>query len=317
MKILLVTPAEVHSRNGNRTTANRWRKIFQSLGHSVTVVQKYQTEPADLMVAIHAWRSADAILKFSMQHPNLPIIVALSGTDAYQYINSHTDTTMRSILLADRLVGLHARIANVLPKELKNKVRVIYQSSEFLPKVKYQSKDFKVCVAGHLRDEKDPLRAAYAARKLPKKSKIRVHHYGKTHTYQWRKRARFEESRNPRYQWHGEVSHAYLKNRMRRSQILILSSIMEGGANIISEALAVELPVIASKIEGTVGLLGKNYPGYFETENTTDLLKYLIKVENDTTYLNKLKQACLERRYLFSIDQETLSWKKLLNEVCS
>ena len=316
MQILLVTPAAIHSRNGNRTTANRWRKIFQSLGHNVTVVQEYQNEVADVMVAIHAWRSADALLKFSEKHPNLPLIVVLSGTDAYRFIHSHSETTLKSIHLADRLVGLHAKIAQALPQKFHHKVRVIYQSAKRLPKNKKHSKAFKVCVAGHLRDEKDPLRPAYAARALPKNSLIEVHHYGKAHSYLWAKLARFEEARNPRYQWHGEVSQAFLRTKMHQSQLLVLPSIMEGGANIISEAIAVGLPVIASKIDGSVGLLGGDFPGYFETENTQDLRKLLVKAETNPLYFNKLIQACDKRRHLFSLQHERNSWRELFKEVC-
>ena len=316
MQILLVTPAAIHSRSGNRTTATRWKKIFQLLGHNVTVVQQYQNESADIMVAIHAWRSADSIKRFSKTHPNQPLIVVLSGTDAYRFIHTHTDTTIKSIQSADRLVGLHANISQAIPEEYRSKIRVIYQSANFLPRKKTSSKYFKICVAGHLRDEKDPLRPAYAARSLPQHSKIEIHHYGKAHTKDWAKRARSEEARNIRYQWHGEVAQALLTNKMRQTKLLILPSIMEGGANIISESLAVGLPVIASKIDGTVGLLGENYPGYFETGNTQDLRKLLIKAETDLSFLKKLNNACNKRLCLFSHEREINSWKNLFTDVC-
>ena len=317
MRILLITPAAVHSRNGNRTTAIRWRKIFQLLGHDVTVAQQYQNESADVMIAIHAWRSADAIEQFSAARPNCPLIVVLSGTDAYRFIHSHPETTLQSIQIADRLVGLHSKISQAIPEKYRNKVHVIYQSAEFTTCKKHNTEAFKVCVAGHLRTEKDPLRPAYATRALPKNSNIEIHHYGKAHSYEWAKQARFEEARNPRYQWHGEISQALLKNEMCGSQLLVLPSIMEGGANIISEALAVSLPIVASKIDGNVGLLGEDYPGYFKTGSSEDLRKLLLQAETNQDYYRKLTDACIKRRHLFSPEKEVSSWKKLLQEICN
>ena len=58
---------------------------------------------------------------------------------------------------------------------------------------------FEVLVIGHLRDEKDPLRAAEASRSLPESSRIRVVHLGRAHDEAWADRARAEMDRNPRY----------------------------------------------------------------------------------------------------------------------
>ncbi len=61
MKISLITPAAKRSKSGNRTTANRWDRILSGLGHRVAVAETYDGTPADMMVALHAWRSADSI----------------------------------------------------------------------------------------------------------------------------------------------------------------------------------------------------------------------------------------------------------------
>jgi putative glycosyltransferase (TIGR04348 family) len=315
MEILIVTPAAKHSRSGNRATATRWRKIFGYLGHNVTVVDKYQNQPAEVMIAIHAWRSAEAIQQFSKLHPASALVVVLSGTDAYQYINTHPHETLASLQLADQLVGLHSKIYNVIPKEFHKKIRVIYQSAQFLPGSYSKTNNFNVCVAGHLRKEKDPLRPAYAARYLPDNSHITIHHYGKAHSYEWVKKARLEEASNTRYRWHGEVSQSYLREKMLNSDLLALPSYMEGGANIVSEALALNLPVVASRIDGSVGLLGEQYPGYFETGNTHDLCKLLRKAENNPLFYDKLHLACQQRRSLFHPSKETLGWKTLLQEI--
>ena len=317
MDILIVTPAAKHSRSGNRTTAIRWKKIFDHLGHNVTVVDKYQNQPADVMVAIHAWRSAKAIREFSRLYPDSALVVVLSGTDAYRFIHSHPQETLNSLKLADRLVGLHSKISTAIPGEYHSKVKVIYQSAQFLPRVISENRNFIVCVAGHLRAEKDPLRPAFAARYLPVNSHINIEHYGKAHSYEWLRQARLEQSRNRRYQWHGEVSQARLRNIMLRAKLLVLPSIMEGGANIISEALALNLPVLASRIDGSVGLLGEDYPGYFATGDTRGLCKLLVKSEQDPIFYERLCHACGQRRALFHPAKETHAWKLLLEEVTS
>ena len=110
MEISLISPAAIQSSNGNFTTAIRWKRILQALGHQVELSTDYQDANCDLMIALHAWRSAEAIQRFKSLFPHKPLIVALTGTDAYRFIHSHPEQTLNSIALADRLVGLHRLI---------------------------------------------------------------------------------------------------------------------------------------------------------------------------------------------------------------
>jgi putative glycosyltransferase (TIGR04348 family) len=314
MRIRLVTPAPPRSRNGNRTTAARWAAILRRLGHRVDVSLDYAGEPADLMLALHAWRSADAIARFAEQRPGRPLLVALTGTDAYRFIHSHPETTLRSIALADRLIGLHAKIAEVLPPAQRDKVRVIYQSARALPRRAPVKRQFRVCVAGHLREEKDPLRPAYAVRDLPAESRLAVYQYGKAHSAEWAGAARAEMGRNPRYRWLGEVSHADLRRAYARCHLLVLPSRMEGGANVISEAVCAGLPVVASRIDGSVGLLGEDYPGYYAVADTAALRDLLLLAESDVAFYRRLDAACAARRALFDPAREVEAWRSLLRE---
>ena len=178
MNIGLITPAPPRSRAGNRATATRWARILRALGHRVTVLVNYNNEAFDLMVALHAWRSADAIAAFRERYPQRPLVVALTGTDLYRFLLSHPEPTLRSVTLADRLVTLHELAYRELPQTEQEKVRVIFQSAQSSsPPATPRVRRFEVCVAGHLRDEKDPLRAAYAVRHLPADSRLFVHHY--------------------------------------------------------------------------------------------------------------------------------------------
>lgn len=315
MNIRLVTPAPRGSRAGNRASANRWAAILRRLGHRVTVSTTYAGEPADLMVALHAWRSANAIARFAAGYPERPLVVVLTGTDAYRYIHSHCDTTLASLDAADRIVGLHPLVGRVLPPRLRDRLRIIVQSARPLHRRRPARRSFRVCCAGHLRDEKDPLRPALATRDLPPDSRIRVDAYGSAHSDAWAAAARAEMRINPRYRWHGEIPHAELRKIYARSHLLVLPSLMEGGANVISEAVMAGLPVIASDIEGSVGLLGADYPGYYPVEDTDALRAVLRRAESDADFYCELQTACAARRGQFDPQREQAGWDRLLQEI--
>ena len=315
MRIVLITPAPRGSLSGNRATANRWAGLLRSLGHQVEVAVEYQNQTADLMVALHAWRSAAAIRAFAERHPQRPLIVVLTGTDAYRFIHSHPQETLASLARADRLVGLHDLITDIVPGEDRHKVRVIRQSARPLEGRSPPKRFFRICVAGHLRDEKDSLRCALAARELPAESRIRVDAYGKAHNADWADAAHHEMTVNPRYRWHGEISHARLRQVYRRSHVLALTSRMEGGANVISEAVVAGLPVIASAIPGSVGLLGPDYPGFYPVEDTMALCALMRRVETEPVFYDRLVRACDALRPHFSVDAERRGWADLLEEL--
>lgn len=315
MRIRLITPAPPRSRAGNRATAARWAAILRALGHRVDVSVDYAGEPADLMVALHAWRSAAAIARFSDLRPGRPLVVALTGTDAYRFIHSDPAPTLRSIALAHRLVGLHDLIGETVPPEHRGKVRVIYQSARPIAQRSPVTSSFRVCVAGHLREEKDPLRPAYAVRDLPAGSRLRVEHYGGAHTPEWAALARAEMAANPRYRWHGEIPQGRLRRVYAGAHLLALPSRMEGGANVVSEAVVAGLPVVASRIDGSVGLLGADYPGYFPVEDTAALRELLLRAEAEPAFYAELQARCAARRPLFTPERERAAWASLLAEL--
>jgi len=317
MHIGLITPAPPNSRSGNRCTASRWANILRELGHKVDVAEVYEGQAVDILLALHAWRSADSIHRFHQLFPQRPLIVALTGTDAYRFIHSDPEVTLRSIEQADYLVGLHELIVNTVPIEYRDKVHVIVQSASGLP-VRQPIKDaFRVCVAGHLRDEKDSLRPALAARLLKSDSRIEIHHYGKAHTADWAEKANQEMLVNSRYHWHGEIAHEQLVDVYSQSHLLVLPSRMEGGANVISESVMAGLPIIASDIEGSVGLLGQGYPGYFPVEDERALSEILYRAETDVGFYQQLANACQDRVSLFQPEAELLAWRRLMEQVVS
>lgn len=316
MNIIIVTPAPRYSRAGNRTTAQRWARILRDLGHRVSVATSYEGARFDLMVGLHAWRSREAIAEFHKRWPEAPLFVALTGTDLYRFIHSHPTQTLRSIELADKLVVLHELAYEALPVTARSKVQVIYQSAEPLPRLQEPtSRHFDVCVIGHLRDEKDPLRTALAVRALDESSRVRVLHYGKAHDQTWADRAAAEMARNRRYRWLGEVPHWQVRRAYARCRLMVLSSKMEGGANVISEAVVAGLPVVASAIPGSIGLLGKDYAGYYPVGDTDALRELLSRVETDKSFLDRLRQQCQARLSLFAPERQHKAWQTLLSTI--
>ncbi len=312
----MACPAPPHSRKGNRVTADRWARILRNLGHRPIIGQEYDLSPCDAMIALHARRSYQAARRFRQCYPHGPLIVALTGTDLYRDIRG-SRRAQRSLEMADRLLVLQPLGIRELPIGLRPKARVIFQSAEPVRKLSSRnSQTFEVCVLGHLRQEKDPLRAAYALRLLPAASKVRVVHAGEALSPSWARRARAAEAKDGRYHWLSEVSRDQANAILARSRLLVLSSHMEGGANVISEAVVNGVPVLASRIPGSIGLLGKGYPGYFGVGDTRALARLMYRAETDSGFYNSLKNWCRRLAPQFDPKYEQLSWAKLLAELC-
>ncbi len=315
MRICLVTPAPPRSRKGNRVTAVRWARLLREMGHRVTVAERYDGQRCDLLVALHARRSAESVARFHADHPDRPLVLTLTGTDLYGDIRTSAEAR-RSLELASRLVVLQPLGVEELPEHLRQKARVICQS---VPTPTFRARRradlFEVCVLGHLRPVKDPFRTAKAARLLPPLSRVRVLHLGAALSADMARQARAEEGANPRYRWLGERPRWQALRTLARCRLLALTSDLEGGANVVSEALAVSVPVVSSRIAGSVGLLGEDYPGYFPFGDTEALAALLHRAETDTAFYRELSGRCRRLRALFRPERERRAWARLLKEL--
>jgi putative glycosyltransferase (TIGR04348 family) len=315
MSICLVTPAPAGSRAGNRVTALRWARILRRLGRRIIVRQEYAGEPCDLLVALHALRSFPSIERYRLDQPEAPLVLALTGTDLYGSIHTHAEARL-ALELATRLIVLQPLGLEELPGEVRGKARVIYQSV-VAPRVTVASRAdrFEVCVLGHLRQVKDPFRTALAARLLPPASRLQIVHVGAALDDDMAGQARAEAAVNPRYRWLGELPRWKALRVLARCRLLVLTSEMEGGANVVSEALAVSVPVVSSRIAGSVGLLGEAYPGYFPVGDTDALARLLWRAETDANFYRTLCEWCVRLRSLVDPDRERQSWEQLLREL--
>ena len=315
MRVLLVTPAPPRARSGNRVTAVRWARLLRDLGHRVSIAQEFDQQKCDLLVALHARKSANSVFRFAKRRPDNAVVVALTGTDLYHDL-SHNWTAQSCLDFAQWLVVLQPDAIRFLPPSCQGKAKVILQSvrrPSSRPR-RLQSR-FEVSVVGHLRKVKDPFRAALAARRLPTSSRIEIVHVGAALSASMSRRAIAETRKNPRYRWLGELTHGQTMTRLARSRLMVLSSLSEGGANVLSEAITCGVPVLSSRISGSIGLLGEQYPGFFDYGDTVALTELLARCEADRSYLNLLTEWCNGLAPRFSPACERAAWDKLLREL--
>lgn len=167
----------------------------------------------------------------------------------------------------------------------------------------------------HLRAEKDPLRAAAAVRLLPPESRIRLTHIGLSLDRAFERRACAELARNPRYRWIGALSHRRTRERLALSDLACITSEIEGSSNVLSEALASDVPVIATKISGLIGTLGERFPGYFPVGDTKCLSTLLLRAERDRRFYRSLQRHCARAAKWVRPERELAAWRRLLREV--
>ena len=183
----------------------------------------------DVLIALHGGHSHDAIRKYRESQPSAKLIVALTGSDIYP---APDEKVIDSIEMADRVVILQPTAIDQIPKRYREKARVIIQSAQqLLGGCRAISESaFDVCVVGHLRDVKDPLRAAAAARLLPEESAIRIRHAGGVLEPKYRQLVERETQTNSRYEWLGEMDERAVAELIASSRLMVISSLFEGGA---------------------------------------------------------------------------------------
>lgn len=316
MKILLINPTPVQTHTGNRTTAERWARLLRESGHHVEVAHEWSgpTIQWDLLITLHARKSFPILERFHHAHADVPVVVALTGTDVYQDIESSSEAK-QSLEIASRLIVLQPLAVDALPEHFRSKCRVIYQSAAAEPPKQPDNKVFRICVLAHLRAVKDPLRAAYAARKLPPDSRVQVMHGGGVLDAELAREAEAEQRRNPRYVWLGDLSHERALRLLAGSHLLAVTSVLEGGANVVSEAIATGVPILSTLIPGSIGILGPDYPGYFPVGDTRALCNSMHRAETDPAFYSELSRRISDLMVVVEPKRERESWNALLAEV--
>ncbi len=330
LNIVIAAPVRPGSTSGNDVTAKRWAGHLADLGHQVAVIDvspdgEFLTDElahGQLLIVLHARRCAPVARWWRAKGGPAPMVVALAGTDLYRDLPDDVDARW-SIDAADALVVLQAaavdRLASFDPS-LAVKTTVIHQAVPGpLPeplspsdKAELRQTEFRVVVLSHLREVKDPLMCARAARLLPATSSIAVHHVGAAHTPEWEQLALEETSSNPRYWWHGPLDRSDALELLTTATVLACTSLLEGGANVVTEAIALGIPVVGTQIDGNTGLLGANYPGLVPVRDDQALADLFLRLESQPATLADLQQRVDDRLAITDPQTEQASWADVL-----
>jgi putative glycosyltransferase (TIGR04348 family) len=316
VRILIVTPAKVGSNLGNAVTAQRFGAIFRSAKWSARVARDYDGQDVDLLVALHARKSAASIERFRHNYPERPVIVVLTGTDVYRDLRT-SRSARRALELATAIVVLQPLAALKVSPRLRSRTHSIIQSAPARKPIPSpaRSQVLHICVLGHLRAEKDPLRAAAAVRLLPPSALVQVTQAGAALERRFAAAARKEMQRNGRYRWVGGLPRTAATRLLRESDVMVLSSLMEGGANVLCEAIACGIPVLASRVPGNIGILGHGYPGLFRVRDTRALARLIRRFLEDRVYRTRLTRWINRRRPLVRPTRERRAWVALVRKV--
>jgi putative glycosyltransferase (TIGR04348 family) len=313
-RIALVSPALAGANNGNGQTARRWARMLAP-PHRVRVQARWQDGDEDLLIALHARRSAPSVAAWRERHPTRPLLLVLTGTDLYRDIAFDADA-QRSLALADRLVVLNELGLQALPASLRARARVCLQSSP--PRRARGAKTprhLRAVVVGHLRAEKDPATVFAAAARLRQRPDILLDHIGAALDPALGEAARDLAARLPNYRWLGSLPHGTTRARIADAHLLVHPSRMEGGAHAVIEAVVSGTPVLASAIDGNLGLLGTGYTGTFPVADAASLAALLERARDDPAMLPALACQCAARAPLFAPARERAALHGLIDEL--
>lgn len=330
--ICLVTPAFASANNGNWQTASRWARML-STDYRVRLSGQWPgdgpaADPADLadpanaapagrddvLIALHARRSAASVARWAADRPGRPLVLVLTGTDLYRDI--HTDAAAQEALArADRLVVLHELAPLDLAERYRSKCVVCFQSTTPRRPLLKTSQHLRVVMVGHLRSEKAPETYFSAARLLADRSDIRLDHVGDALDATLGAQAEQLQRDDPYYRWLGGLPHAAARQRIQRAHLLVHPSRMEGGAHVVMEAVCSGTPVLASRIPGNVGMLGRDYAGYFDLDDSAGLAALLRQCRDDAVMLPRLAAQCAQRAPLFEAANERHTLRRLVADL--
>lgn len=307
---MIVTPALADANNGNWQTARRWARMLAG-AYRVALVDRWAGSGAELMIALHARRSAGSIAAWRAARPDGPLLVVLTGTDLYRDIDADPDAR-RSLDAADALVALNALGPARLAPVHRAKCRIVLQSCSARRPLAKSPRQLRALMVGHLRAEKDPDTYLEAVRRLAGRPDILLDHVGGALDPAIGARAAALAASLPTYRWLGARPHAEVRRRVQAAHVLVHASRMEGGAHVVIEAVRSGTPVIGSRIDGNAGLLGEDYGGWFPVGDAGALAAMLVRARDDPAWLAALRTQCDARAPDFSPDAEAASLRAIV-----
>ncbi len=308
-----MTPALADANNGNWQTAHRWCRMLAG-AYRVRLASKWEAGEEAVMIALHARRSAASVAQWRSQRRSAPLVVVLTGTDLYRDVAGDA-SAQASLQAADRLIVLNQLGAAALPASLQPKARVVLQSCAARQTLPRTPQHLRALMVGHLRPEKSPQTYFDAARLLAGRPDIRLDHIGAALDPALGEQAMALMAEYPRYRWLGGLVHGVTRRRIQAAHVLVHPSRMEGGAHVVMEAVRSGTPVLASRIDGNVGLLGTRYDGYFPLGDAAVLATQLQRLRDEPTMLAHLQRQCDERGPLFDPTRESATLHALIGEM--
>jgi putative glycosyltransferase (TIGR04348 family) len=316
--LVIVTPYSAAANNGNWRTAARWARLLAP--HYRTIVQAADApatggacDDAIGLLALHARRSRAAIAAFRRAHPDRALVVVLTGTDLYRDVPAGDADACASLADAVRLIVLQEDARHFVPADARHKVDVVYQSARTLKPWTGKRPHCMHCVlVAHLRDEKDPRTVFDAWRLLPSDLPVTLTVIGAALDPALGQAARDLARADRRVRWAGPRPHAWTRQAIRRAHLLVCPSKMEGGANVVVEAITAGTPVVASRISGNLGMLGAGYAGYFPVGDVGALARLVTRIVREPSLSNTLAAQCARRAPRFTPDAERSALQKAI-----
>ena len=297
-RVCIVSPALAAANNGNWHTAARWQRFLAPYADVEIVAVGAEDAAADLLIALHARRSATSIARWRALRPDAPLVLVLTGTDLYRDLDVDADAR-HSLECASRIVVLQEAALARLDAASRAKATVVVQSASAL-RAGHSRRDADLVAVGHLREEKDPATLLRAARLLAADAAPpTIAHVGAALDERLADDARATAASCPAYRWLGALDHASARRTIARARALVHPSRIEGGANVVVEAVRSGVPVLASRIDGNVGLLGSGYDGYFPVGDAGALAALARRFCADDVFASHLRDQCAAREPLF------------------
>ncbi len=322
-QVVIYSPMPLASGKGNAVSALRIAGLLCEAGIHATATDRPATDGAAVLVVLNAWRSAAVALEWKRRNPARPLVAVLTGTDIFPDFPSHPEVE-RVLAAADAIVAWHGESVAQLPERFRAKARIIFKSAPDIPADMPRRRAtpdpparIEVLIIGHLREVKDPFRAAEAARMLPGESRLHFLHAGEALSPDMAARAAAEMAENPRYTWLGGITRQVIWQGLRTASLTVNSSLAEGGANAVVESLRCGVPVLASRIPGNTGLLGRDWPGFFDTGDSAALAALLQRCEHEPEFYGELISRTARRGSLFIPETEKHGWNALIQELRS
>jgi putative glycosyltransferase (TIGR04348 family) len=311
--IVIVCPAPAEADDAHAHVATRWWRMLR--GHSRTVlVEHWQGEASDLMIAVDARRSAASVAAWRQARPDAPLLLALTGTDLHRDLLFDA-AAQRTLQVADRVVVLHEAALPLLSPAARAKARVVWPSTRPLRGLPPPKARLRAVQIGTLCEEHAPMDFMRAARRLADRDDIAFLQIGAATDAKLEAAARRTAAECPGYQWLGALPRGEARQHLRHAQLLVAPNRIEGGASAIVDAAQSGTAVIASRIPGHVGLLGAEHAGLFPPGDDEELARRVEHARDDAAFLALLRVQTAARAALFDPAAEARALAAVVNEL--